>query len=665
MIRIPKFKNHFRIEACPPDLLFFIHESGYQFVQGKLLCLLAPMIDEIRTIDEIAHELKGKASLMDVQSGLWMLKEDGFLTEAEEGIAKVIESDQLQILDAVDKNGIKADYVVLVDDYLQEGLAEFNQTAIQQNYAWVPAKIRGQILCLGPVFSSDGPCWNCLALRLREKRRVESYLRANPHRLIRNSISQPIDVAEFEAVSRVLKRNPRMLITLDLQSRKLERHSVIRMEHCSVCGNLPMKMNNPIILATSPKFNDPQGTFVKYSSHISFRTGIVDHFETNQDGVIHSAVADHVFVPTIRKKDLLRKGLTQKSWGKGRTLAQARASALCEALERYSGVFRGNEYRILKAFDEIRDQAIPVNDCTNFSDAQFKERERWNRSHSGHDWIPMRMDKKKKIEWTPIWSLTHNMWKYLPTAYCYYGYPLPSDHLFCHADSNGNAAGNSLEEAILNGFLEVVERDCAALWWYNRLQKSAVDFESFSQPYLNRVRRYYERNGRDLWALDIASDFQIPCFAAVSVLKGSGNSGYILGLGAHLDPEIALMRAVTEMNQFFNTKAKRSSFSPDFCLRPAPDSIKTFKDFHSFTAKDFREEVKFCMKIVEQNQMEMLVLGQTRSDVGLPVVKVIVPGMRQIWPRFGPGRLYDIPLKLGWTKTALNEKQLNQHRILI
>ena len=71
------------------------------------------------------------------------------------------------------------------------------------------------------------------------------------------------------------------------------------------------------------------------------------------------------------------------------------------------------------------------------------------------------------------------------------------------------------------------------------------------------------------------------------------------------------------------------------------------------------------MKIVEQNQMDMLVLDQTRSDVGLPVVKVILPGMRQIWPRFGPGRLYDIPLSLGWTQRALNEKQLNQQRFLI
>ena len=45
--------------------------------------------------------------------------------------------------------------------------------------------------------------------------------------------------------------------------------------------------------------------------------------------------------------------------------------------------------------------------------------------------------------------------------------------------------------------------------------------------------------------------------------------------------------------------------------------------------------------------MEMLVLDQTRPDIGLPVVKVIVPGMRQFWARFAPGRLFDVPVALG------------------
>jgi ribosomal protein S12 methylthiotransferase accessory factor len=45
--------------------------------------------------------------------------------------------------------------------------------------------------------------------------------------------------------------------------------------------------------------------------------------------------------------------------------------------------------------------------------------------------------------------------------------------------------------------------------------------------------------------------------------------------------------------------------------------------------------------------MEVLVLDQTRPDIGLPVARVIVPGMRPFWARLAPGRLYDVPVELG------------------
>ena len=50
--------------------------------------------------------------------------------------------------------------------------------------------------------------------------------------------------------------------------------------------------------------------------------------------------------------------------------------------------------------------------------------------------------------------------------------------LFARADSNGCAAGSVLEEAVLQGLLELIERDAVALWWYNRLRRPAVDLES-------------------------------------------------------------------------------------------------------------------------------------------------------------------------------------------
>ena len=66
-----------------------------------------------------------------------------------------------------------------------------------------------------------------------------------------------------------------------------------------------------------------------------------------------------------------------------------------------------------------------------------------------------------------------------------------------------------------------------------------------------------------------------------------------------------------------------------------------------------------CQQLVERQGLELLVLDQTRPDIGLPVVKVVVPGLRHFWSRYAPGRLYDIPVRLGWLGAPLAEEQLN------
>ncbi len=65
------------------------------------------------------------------------------------------------------------------------------------------------------------------------------------------------------------------------------------------------------------------------------------------------------------------------------------------------------------------------------------------------------------------------------------------------------------------------------------------------------------------------------------------------------------------------------------------------------------------MEIAAQQGMETLVLDQTRPDIGMNVVKVIVPGLRHFWPQLGAGRLYDVPVKMGWLSAPLTEEELN------
>jgi hypothetical protein len=65
------------------------------------------------------------------------------------------------------------------------------------------------------------------------------------------------------------------------------------------------------------------------------------------------------------------------------------------------------------------------------------------------------------------------------------------------------------------------------------------------------------------------------------------------------------------------------------------------------------------VEIAAKHGLEILVLDQTRPDIGMNVVKVIVPGLRHFWAQLAPGRLYDVPVKLGWRNEPLTQEQLN------
>jgi ribosomal protein S12 methylthiotransferase accessory factor len=83
-------------------------------------------------------------------------------------------------------------------------------------------------------------------------------------------------------------------------------------------------------------------------------------------------------------------------------------------------------------------------------------------------------------------------------------------------------------------------------------------------------------------------------------------------------------------------------------------------DFRSkFGHLDKRDQVTACVGLAKRAGLDFLVLDQTRPDIEVPVVRVIVPGLRHFYRRFAPGRLYDVPVKLGLRDRPLPEHELN------
>lgn len=615
----------------------------------------------------------------------------------------ILESLNIQV---VDRGDIE---IILTDDYLTDGLAALNDRALTQSRPWMLVKPLGTIVWIGPMFlPGKTGCWQCLAQRLQQNRPIEQFIASQDRSITPlsplGSLPTTRQIALNMAATELFKwivsgENLDLagrIVTYDTLTVEIQSHILAKRPQCKSCGSIfnRHRQPQPIVLEHCKKTFTLDGghrcvtpveTLHKYQHHISPITGIIRGLRKSQQdpqGLIHTYVASHHFATIFDDLDSLRQNISGRSAGKGRTDSQAKASGFCEAIERYSHVFQGDEIRQTGSYRTMVDRAIHPNACMQLSLEQYEDRHQWNRSCSGwFQHVPVPFDEDREIDWTPVWSLTHQQFKYLPTAYCYFNYPnLPDPD--CWADLNGGAAGNTLTEAILQGFMELVERDCVALWWYNRLTKPQVDLDSFADPYFHTLKNYYQTLNRELWVLDITSDLNIPTFVAISRRIDREVEDIILGFGAHFDAKIAIGRALTEMNQGLPyvlvtkadgstqypassdslpiqwwktaTSANQAYLSPDRSV-----TAKVCAGYPQFQHDDLLEDVQLCQQIVETNGMEMLVLDLTRVDIGLNVVKVIVPGLCHWWRRFGARRLYEVPVKMGWLQEPLAEHQLN------
>ena len=371
-----------------------------------------------------------------------------------------------------------------------------------------------------------------------------------------------------------------------------------------------------------------------------------------------------------------RPAISARVSGSGVRSLEARLSCLCEALERHSGIFRGDESRRVARYSEIAEEAIHPNALTLFSESQYSDREEWNGREGRHNWVPERFDPERSIEWSPLWSLTQKRVIYVPTAYCYYGYRFDPAHDFCRPDSNGNAAGHDQDEAIVHGFLELVERECASVWWYNQVRRPRVDINSCGLSHVATIRNFFELLGRSIAVFDITAHPTIPTFVALSRSEDPLRNDYIFGFGAHFDPQTALNKAIMEMTQLLPVvlsehdpvcflSAETDHIDMSFLTPDEEVTATGCPQFSLPVSGSSEQQVLSCVELVKSWNLEMLILDQTRKDVGMPVVKVVVPGMRSWWARFAAGRLYDLPVEVGWLDKPKEEVNLNRCHLIL
>ncbi|MCA9988203.1 MAG: YcaO-like family protein, partial [Anaerolineales bacterium] len=402
-----------------------------------------------------------------------------------------------------------------------------------------------------------------------------------------------------------------------------------------------------------------------------------------ENGLSYTTVAGHSFPLIQNNLRWLQRNLRSHTGGKGRTLAQAKMSAMGEAIERYASVYRGDEPIVKGSLNSLGDEALDIRSNLHFSPSQYADRWRWNNNLVNPiHLVPNPFDPDLRIDWAPAWSLSANRQRLLPAAYCYFGHPDINNHFFCSSDSNGVAAGSTREEAILQGFMELIERDAVGIWWFNELQRPAVAVDSFDLPYLNALRAHYGELNREFWVLDITNDTGITTFAAVSRRVDEGPEDILVGFGSGLTAEAALMGAVTELNQFLPAVSKLNARGERAYEWPTPDAAQWWREvtvaakpfllpdssaparrpdqFANLATTDVRDDIHVCVAQMSKLGLETIVQDLTRPDIELNVCRVVVPGLRHFWRRLGAGRLYDVPVQLGWLPAAKSEAELNE-----
>ncbi|MDA0567776.1 TOMM precursor leader peptide-binding protein [Streptomonospora sp. S1-112] len=593
--------------------------------------------------------------------------------------------------------------VVVCDDYLSPGLERVDAAHRAAGRPWLLCRPAGARVWIGPVFTpgSASGCWHCLAHRLRPHRQAElSALRAAGARppaappaalpALETAAAHlvAVEVLRWAAGLRGARGEGEHVWTLDGTALEGRAHPVRARPQCPACGDpglVAARTRRPVRIGAAPKAaaggtghraREPHEVLAEFGHLVGPVTGIAKALRpvAGTPAGFHAYRAGPNAAAPGTGLAGVRAALRAENGGKGVTDLEARVSALGEAVERHSGTFQGDEERVRASFSDLGDAAVHPDTCTLVDPRQYADRERWNAEHGAFQFVCDPFDDTAELDWTPVWSLTRGEHRWLPTALLYFGAPAEPGWRPFRADSNGCAAGASVADAVVQGALELVERDAVALWWYNRTVQPEVDTAAFADPWVERTRAEYARLGRRFWVLDVTSDLGVPAMAAVTRCT-TGPERVMFGFGCHFDPAVALRRAVAEMNQLTaavlggvgdwgDPDAERWWAGPGTAgaphLLPDPGRAALGPGDYAFTARtDLRDDVLWLRDAFAARGLEMLVLDQTRPDVGLPVVRTVVPGLRPFWARFAPGRLFDVPVRLGRRAAPLDYADLN------
>ena len=321
-----------------------------------------------------------------------------------------------------------------------------------------------------------------------------------------------------------------------------------------------------------------------------------------------------------------------KTWhtGKGFTAIQAQVSLTMESIERYCSEFR-DEYTgslILDSYHNLKKKRVAVLDPESLILPQFND-------YSPND----------VFHWVGGYDLIGREEILAPACAVYHPFHL-DDKAVINTHTDGIAAGNTMEEAVFHGLMEVIERDAWSIAKFSGEPYDAIAIEAGpDNQFLLDIVDKYNRANIEIVAKDITSGIGIPVIAAFSQDQEQGGMMPIDGFGAHLDPKVAMARALTEVattRALFFQKYGFEGLQEELPIYFLLDELEEDPRFYAHAEKSLRDmevgyhedllkDIEQTVSILQSRGFERLILlDLTRPDVGLPTVRVIVPGMEAV-----------------------------------
>ena len=421
-----------------------------------------------------------------------------------------------------------------------------------------------------------------------------------------------------------------------------------------------------------------------WSDIVSPRVGIVRSIAPQGRGndepvppYLHTATLSHFDFRMADKSERM-------SAGKGHTEAEAIASAVAEAVERYCA-YQWNPLRTFVAkWDAVQPAAISPAECVLYAESQYTK----------PDWrcVPWRPDAD--VSWMHGVELPGGQPIALPAGLVYLVTP-PSrqEDFFVPASSNGLAAGPTLASAVLGGLCELMERDALLITWMNRLPAREVDLDR-SGSVAAGIARHYRRLDVDVRAFLLPTDLPAAIVMAISFDSDPERPAQVIGMGCHLDPTVAVIKALYEMCQGRPSEAKRFADKPPAGRLDRYEDVHTLDDHSAFASqRERRAEFDFLASsnVVQASDLANPATGDPERDLeytaraltalgcrvayadltlpdvattGIHVARAIATGLQPVHfgygtERFGGTRLFELPQKLGLADRVRTVDDLN------